>query len=233
MLLPALGKVKATARQMSCLSNYRNIGWALGQYASDNCDYFPYGTPIVKSMGVKIKNAVRTKAGKFATAGANSGNAWGSTEAVLCYLYLNCDGLVFFCPDDLRDPATSTEHFLWGIEGADYPPTGSYQQQGSSYGTPDHKKGMTYARIFRQYPALRKMLLADFNKHSTLNPNHIWGRKKGADCAFINASLKNPWAPLQHGAKFNFMGADFSAHTVPRMAAYQDDSLWQTAAFGD
>ena len=236
MLLPALGQVKATARQSSCLSNYRNIGWALGQYAGDCNDYFPHSasSPIVKGMGVRIKNAVRTKQGKFAEAGANSGNAWQSFEAVLSYLYLNCDGLVFFCPDDLRDPATCADHFLWGLKGADYSPISSYQVQGKTYHTPNLGSGITYARIFRQLPALRKMLIGDYNKEGILYSNHSWGRQKGVDCAFINVKLgRKPWAPLQHGNKFNYMGADFSAHSVPRLAAYQDDSLWQTADFCD
>lgn len=78
------------------------------------------------------------------------------------------------------------------------------------------------------------MLIGDYNKEGILYSNHSWGRQKGVDCAFINVKLgRKPWAPLQHGNKFNYMGADFSAHSVSRLAAYQDDSLWQTADFCD
>jgi len=43
MLLPALGKVKETARGSSCLSNFKQLGLAASMYVADNGDwYFNY-----------------------------------------------------------------------------------------------------------------------------------------------------------------------------------------------
>ena len=41
MLLPALGKVKETANQTTCLNNNKQIGLALRMYGDDNNDAFP------------------------------------------------------------------------------------------------------------------------------------------------------------------------------------------------
>lgn len=81
---------------------------------------------------------------------------------------------------------------------------------------------------FCRHPGKISFFTSGINKkRELLFSDHVEGRKKGVDCAFINVTLKNAWAPLRYGTKFNYMSADFSAHTVSRMAAYRDDSLWQ------
>jgi len=41
MLLPALGKAREKARQISCVSNFKQIGTAVAMYANDCDDYLP------------------------------------------------------------------------------------------------------------------------------------------------------------------------------------------------
>jgi prepilin-type N-terminal cleavage/methylation domain-containing protein len=41
LLLPALGRAKATSQRAACLSNLRQLGLCLGLYASDNGGYYP------------------------------------------------------------------------------------------------------------------------------------------------------------------------------------------------
>ena len=43
MLLPSLGKARATATQLQCLSNMRQVGLAFRYYANDNKQWLPYG----------------------------------------------------------------------------------------------------------------------------------------------------------------------------------------------
>lgn len=41
LLLPALNKVRRTARTITCSANLRTCGQALWQYSQDNNDFFP------------------------------------------------------------------------------------------------------------------------------------------------------------------------------------------------
>jgi len=45
LLLPALGKAKAKAKKINCISNLRNIGMAAMMYAGDHNDRAPVSTP--------------------------------------------------------------------------------------------------------------------------------------------------------------------------------------------
>ncbi|MBI4472410.1 MAG: DUF1559 domain-containing protein [Acidobacteria bacterium] len=45
LLLPALGKARAKAKQVACLSNTKQIGYALMLYAADYTETFPHFSP--------------------------------------------------------------------------------------------------------------------------------------------------------------------------------------------
>ena len=41
MLLPALAKAKIKAQQISCVSNFRQVGLGVRMFADDNSDFLP------------------------------------------------------------------------------------------------------------------------------------------------------------------------------------------------
>ena len=54
MLLPALSKAKARAKQTMCLSNMRQIGLGVVMYANDHKDLLPYGYAYVWPAGTPL-----------------------------------------------------------------------------------------------------------------------------------------------------------------------------------
>jgi prepilin-type N-terminal cleavage/methylation domain-containing protein len=53
MLLPALAKAKEKARQISCISNLKQMGIALTMYVNDNGEYYPIAS-YVDSLGNNV-----------------------------------------------------------------------------------------------------------------------------------------------------------------------------------
>ena len=51
LLLPALARAKAKAKQTQCLSNMRQIGLGVVMYAGDHKDFLPYGNAYVWPQG--------------------------------------------------------------------------------------------------------------------------------------------------------------------------------------
>ena len=52
MLLPALNAAREKAKEISCLSNNKQLGLAFSLYVSDNADYYPYGYVNKAWLGV-------------------------------------------------------------------------------------------------------------------------------------------------------------------------------------
>lgn len=52
MLLPALNAAREKAKEISCLSNNKQLGLAFSMYVSDNADYYPYGYAKSGWLGV-------------------------------------------------------------------------------------------------------------------------------------------------------------------------------------
>ena len=52
MLLPALNAAREKAKEISCLSNNKQLGLAFSLYISDNADFYPYGFAAKGWLGV-------------------------------------------------------------------------------------------------------------------------------------------------------------------------------------
>jgi prepilin-type N-terminal cleavage/methylation domain-containing protein len=57
MLLPALGKARDTAKRSACLSNHKQVGVALLNYASDNDGFYPYYANSSPSTGLRASGS--------------------------------------------------------------------------------------------------------------------------------------------------------------------------------
>ncbi len=57
MLLPALSKARASAQNIKCVSNKKQLGLAFNMYIGDNDEFFPYGN-VVPATGDKWFDAI-------------------------------------------------------------------------------------------------------------------------------------------------------------------------------
>lgn len=80
LLFPVFAHVRENGRRTACLSNERQLGMALLQYASDYDSIWPSGSPDVTSTGAVI---------------SHKGIGWAGQ----CYPYVRSTA-VFHCPDD-------------------------------------------------------------------------------------------------------------------------------------
>ncbi|MEI7807293.1 MAG: prepilin-type N-terminal cleavage/methylation domain-containing protein [Verrucomicrobiota bacterium] len=76
MLLPALAKAKIKAQQISCVSNFRQVGLAVRMFADDNADFLPPGP----------ENQTGLTDGQGCTYNTGSSNSF----AFYLYQYLGC-----------------------------------------------------------------------------------------------------------------------------------------------
>ncbi|MFA6931591.1 MAG: DUF1559 domain-containing protein [Lentisphaeria bacterium] len=94
MLLPALGKARAKARQMTCLSNLKQLYLSLEFYSGDYACY-----PPTNQKGINWNNSTWSTSGDFPT--------WAEMFIALGYAplanryarYSDIKKGVFFCPD--------------------------------------------------------------------------------------------------------------------------------------
>src|ERR1041385_978157 len=76
MLLPALSRAKDRAKGINCVSNNRQIAFALNLYASDNNDYLPPLNTGVFPIVTPNWWFVILNNGKYMTATSVSNNVW-------------------------------------------------------------------------------------------------------------------------------------------------------------
>ena len=75
MLLPALGKAKARANRIKCVSNLKQIGLAFKTYANDNEDKFPWFGKSSGAAAIGNANTALNSGLVFAAIGGDLGNA--------------------------------------------------------------------------------------------------------------------------------------------------------------
>lgn len=142
MLLPALGKARATARSIACTSNLKQLGLGFNFYLSDNKSIYPGGMPAMENF--RKMN-------------------WHFLFLIAKYIepkVLDCASL------DVKDPAfrppgrNSEKIEIYddgrGIFGCSYPAYGyNYMGLGSSYaGTGQFNKGTNARLADIKYPSM-------------------------------------------------------------------------------
>jgi prepilin-type N-terminal cleavage/methylation domain-containing protein len=93
ILLPALGRAREAAQRTACLSNIRQLGIAMQQYANDNKDFIPIGYMSQKQFSYVV----------------NWNNANGTRVSQMGFLVSGnviSDGKAFYCPSE-QDPQLS------------------------------------------------------------------------------------------------------------------------------
>ena len=96
MLLPALSKAKAKAKQVACANNERQIALACSMYFSDNHTTFDYNfggggkglwmTPLKLYQDIdKVRDCPRTTEYSPSDFNAIGGNRWGTVDAPFVY----------------------------------------------------------------------------------------------------------------------------------------------------
>lgn len=227
MLLPALQQARATAKNILCVSNLKNIGVTIGIYASDNDAYFPIknnAPTIVKTIDKAMKYE-----GKWHSSSGNCGS-WengGNWDVKLAAHYLN-SGEVFYCPADPRGNQSGMGAELpdlgFGLSVCDYPAyrNGSYAvQYYHSY------FGLTYYGAYstKFYRGFRLHQIAQYNQ-----PNMMmivdWMDKGSVNQVYYSDKSNFVLNQSPHGKTVNFVAPDFSVHTKSQKEIRNSDEFW-------
>jgi type II secretory pathway pseudopilin PulG len=104
ILLPTLGRARASARAVQCMSNLRSIGQALNMYANANKGSLPFGDYLIGNAGVYDANrSVRWYTVIQNTMSSKYGITWNDSSATNSQTAKIRE--TFICPDA---PNTST-----------------------------------------------------------------------------------------------------------------------------
>ncbi|MFA6104001.1 MAG: type II secretion system protein [Victivallaceae bacterium] len=138
MLLPALNKARAKAREITCLSNEKQCGFSFMQYGNDNSDIIPVWIGTLKNSDP--------------AAGGNACWSWAAALSTLKYIPARSNTMV--CPDTeprvySDQDATTPGVFTYGLRCGDIPAFSTAAKP-----SPLTLKGTTGADVFVDLKAI-------------------------------------------------------------------------------
>ena len=165
LLLPALGRAKAKANNIKCISNQKQIGLAFIMYAGDNDEFYPTLTNWATSGGIK----------------GNSNAYSGRTELKDRPLNTYAQSVeVFACPSDKGDSLSNVDH-CYNAWGTSYLPQFSHDSFRVKM-VCDSKRGRSIKSGEIALSATNKIIQGDWTWHPNRtkdNPKYLWHNVRG------------------------------------------------------
>ena len=125
LLLPALARAKSKARQASCLSNLRQIGFGFTLYLADAADRFPDQRPLKTALGYRPWTDWPPSDPRAGWAAVTLNNYLGNSPVWLC-AELAASASLRELPQCVQltrtnDSASATGYWLWRFDRTDNP----------------------------------------------------------------------------------------------------------------
>jgi len=235
MLLPALAKAKEKAKQISCISNLKQVGIAFAIYTGDFGDYFPPITTYANNDPTSPYNITWTKSlGPYMKQqGDNSSAATGGLNTSVANKAFICPSAVYKSPNNSGPLSLSGPDLL----------SNTYSAAGSLNGiNPANGKAVTESlprkAIFRVCPPTDAILVIEAlclnaeNGGSSSNAcrSHVdWSLSSGKgarnDLLAPGAATGPHYLDWRHGSgkSMDVLHGDYSVNAVKFMTA---DATW-------
>ena len=227
MLLPALGKVKATAHNVTCTSNLRQILQASSMYSDSNDDWIVNSNPMNKTTRFHWRNQLAP----FAGFGGNVYTASGDWDTSMRKAVSRIGGL-FYCPsvktpENLRKGDSAGDCWQYSSEYNSYCYGMPYNQRAGST-TINHFPGHTYQKtsMLKGKGASDQLLFGD------IDDSGYNGDVTAGYMMEIRPNASTPHVSRRHNGAGNMAWMD--GHVDSRKAAdmYGDtSSRWKDGGF--
>jgi len=211
LLLPALARAKAKAKQTACINNLRQIGIATLMYLSDNTGRYPGCYSVVPDVyavwPVRILSQLGTNQAVFYCPGARQDSAWSTNVNKT---------LGSRAPDGTRDPfgVSNTSRFSlgyndWGLDLAHRPQLGL----GGDINGGWYQGAVTDATVRNP---VEMIMLADAKADASWDAN-------------LDATQEDQWPCNRHGRNTDIQFADGHAASAKRKDVIdpRKDNSWR------